>query len=71
MHSPTRTHLDAFYKVLKYLKDFLGHGLFFKKTETRGIYVFIYADWAGLIKDRRSANPGIACLPRKLSHMEE
>ncbi|GAA0146168.1 transmembrane signal receptor [Lithospermum erythrorhizon] len=56
MHNPCRGHLDAVYRILRYLKQSPGKGLFFKKTEDRTIKVFTDADWAGSIDDRRSTS---------------
>ncbi|XP_022871199.1 uncharacterized protein LOC111390394 [Olea europaea var. sylvestris] len=54
MHSPKETHMEAVYKILKYLKSSLGKGLFFKKNESNRVEVFIDADWASFAEDRRS-----------------
>ena len=54
MHSPKEAHLEASYRILRYLKGSPGKGLFFKKSEKRQIEVFTDADWAGSIEDRRS-----------------
>ena len=54
MHSPSKSHLDVVYRILKYLKGTLGRGLMFKKNEGRNIEVYVEVDWAGLVNDRRS-----------------
>ena len=54
MHSPTEVHLEAVYRILRYLKGSPGKGLFFKKDNEREIKVFTDADWAGSLEDRRS-----------------
>ena len=56
MHSPYEEHLDAVYRILRYLKGTPGKGLFFKKNETRGVEVYTDADWAGSVVDRRSTS---------------
>ena len=56
MHSPYKEHLEAVYRILRYLKSTPGKGLFFKKNENRGIEVYTDADWAGSITDRRSTS---------------
>ncbi|RVW71297.1 Retrovirus-related Pol polyprotein from transposon RE1 [Vitis vinifera] len=47
MHSPTKEHMEAVYRILRYLKMTPGKGLFFRKTENRDIEVYSDADWAG------------------------
>lgn len=56
MHSPHEEHLEAVYRILRYLKSAPGRGLFFKKTGQQGIEVFTDADWAGSITDRKSTS---------------
>lgn len=55
MHSPYEEHLEAVYRILRYLKATPGEGIFFKKTNQR-IEVFTDADWAGSVNDRRSTS---------------
>ena len=54
MHSPKEAHLEAVYKILRYLKGSPGKGLLFKKNEDRIMEVFTDADWAGSVEDKRS-----------------
>ncbi|RVW99259.1 Retrovirus-related Pol polyprotein from transposon RE2 [Vitis vinifera] len=56
MHSPTEEHMEAVYRILRYLKMTPGKGLFFRKTENRDTEVYLDADWAGNIIDRRSTS---------------
>ena len=35
MHSSFEVHLEAIYKILRYLKNTSGKGLYFKKNEQR------------------------------------
>ncbi|RVX01701.1 Retrovirus-related Pol polyprotein from transposon RE1 [Vitis vinifera] len=56
MHSPTEEHMEAVYRILRYLKMTPGKGLFFRKTENRDTKVYSDADWAGNIIDRRSTS---------------
>ena len=54
MHSPKESHLKAVYKILRYLKGSPGRGLFFKKSDSKKVEIYIDADWAGSADDRRS-----------------
>ncbi|RVW69137.1 Retrovirus-related Pol polyprotein from transposon RE1 [Vitis vinifera] len=56
MHSPTEEHMEAVYRILRYLKMTPGKGLFFRKTENHDTEVYSDADWAGNIIDRRSTS---------------
>ncbi|RVX21201.1 Retrovirus-related Pol polyprotein from transposon RE1 [Vitis vinifera] len=54
MHSPKESHLEAVYKILRYLKGSPGRGLFFKKSDSKKVEIYTDADWAGSADDRRS-----------------
>ena len=56
MHSPNEVHLKAVYCILRYLKSTLGKELFFKKSEQKTIEAYTYANWAGLVTNRRSTS---------------
>ena len=56
MHSPYEVHLEAVYRILRYLKSTPGKGLFFKKSEEKTIETYTDADWAGSVTDRRSTS---------------
>ncbi|CAJ2657582.1 unnamed protein product [Trifolium pratense] len=56
MHSPFEEHLEAVYRILRYLKATPEKGLFFRKTNERNVSIFSDADWAGSITDRRSTS---------------
>jgi hypothetical protein len=56
MHSPYEVHLEAVYRILRYLKSTPGKGLFFKKSEEKTIETYTNADWAGSVTDRRSTS---------------
>ena len=56
MHAPYEEHLDAVYRILRYLKAAPGKGLFFGKTNDRDVAIFTDADWAGPITDRKSTS---------------
>ncbi|RVW23851.1 Retrovirus-related Pol polyprotein from transposon RE1 [Vitis vinifera] len=54
MHSPKESHLEAVYKILRYLKGSPGRGLFFKKSDSKKVEIYTDANWAGSADDRRS-----------------
>ncbi|CAH9095246.1 unnamed protein product [Cuscuta europaea] len=56
MHNPFQEHLDATYRILRYLKSCPGKGLFFKRSDNRNVEAFTDADYAGSITDRRSTS---------------
>lgn len=56
MHSPYENHLDAVYRILRYLKSTPGKGLIFQKSLQRNVEAHTNADWAGSIIDRRSTS---------------
>ncbi|EXB96864.1 hypothetical protein L484_016637 [Morus notabilis] len=56
MHAPYEEHLEAIYKILRYLKGTPGKGLFFQKSDQRRIEVYTDADWAGSVTDKRSTS---------------
>lgn len=56
MHSPTEEHLEAVFKILRYLKRTSGRGLLFKGSNTIKIEAYTDADWAGCVNDRRSTS---------------
>lgn len=56
MNNPNEEHMEAVYRILRYLKLTPGRGLFFEKNQRRDIEVFSDADWAGSVQDRRSTS---------------
>ena len=54
MNEPMVKHLEAVFRILQYLKQNPGGGLFFKKSADKDVLVFTYADWAGCPANRRS-----------------
>ena len=54
MSSPTNAHLQAAYRVLRYLKGTPGSGLFLSATGTPQLRAFSDSDWAGCQDSRKS-----------------
>lgn len=54
MNNPTEEHMEAAYRILRYLNMTPGQGLFFKKIAKKEVEIFTDADWAGSVIDRRS-----------------
>lgn len=44
MHSPKERHLEAIFRILRYLKDTPGRELFFKKGDHKAVEVYTDAD---------------------------
>lgn len=49
-------HLEAVYRILRYLKSCLGKGLLFRKGDTRTVEAYTDVDWVGSIIDRKSTS---------------
>jgi hypothetical protein len=54
MHDPRTSHLDAVYRILRYLKGCPGKGILFSNYGHLKIEGYTNADWAGCIDDRKS-----------------
>nr|XP_017185667.2 uncharacterized protein LOC108172516 [Malus domestica] len=55
MHAPREPHIQAAKRILRFLKDIMSHGLWFKKGD---IHLIAYsdADWADCLFDRQSTS---------------
>ena len=56
MHDPRAGHMEAVYRVLRYLKGSLGKGLWFKPNQHISVEGYCDADWASNIDDGRSTS---------------
>ncbi|KAJ0584756.1 putative RNA-directed DNA polymerase [Helianthus annuus] len=56
MHQPQSAHMDAVFRILRYLKGTVGHGVLFKPNGHLGTQLYIDADWAGDKGNRRSTS---------------
>ena len=54
MHAPSEEHMDAVYRVLRYLKSALGKGLLFTKNGNQEVNGYTNADWVGDQTGRKS-----------------
>ena len=54
MQSPRQPHLDAAFRILRYLKRSPGQGIFFSNVNTFQLYAYYDADWIGCLMIRRS-----------------
>jgi hypothetical protein len=54
MHAPTTVHYNAACRVLRYLKNNPGQGLFFSRDSTMQLIGYSDADWAGCMDTRKS-----------------
>ena len=56
MHAPSKEHMEAVYRILRYLKSAPGKGLLFSKNGTSNIEGYTNSDWAGDQTTRRSTS---------------
>jgi hypothetical protein len=54
MHAPTTIHFNAACRVLRYLKNNLGQGIFFSRASELQLMGYSDADWAGCMDTRKS-----------------
>ena len=53
MHDLREVHMEALFRVLKYLKSSPGQGIHFKRGRSLILEAYTDVDWAGSIIDRR------------------
>ncbi|KAE8723689.1 hypothetical protein F3Y22_tig00012036pilonHSYRG00007 [Hibiscus syriacus] len=68
MHAPKEKHLEAVYRMLRYLKGTPGKGLHFKKNTSPDIELYTDADWAGSVYCDNQAAVTIAHNPVHHDH---
>jgi len=56
MYDPRNGHLDAVYRILRYLKSSPGKGLWFKRNGHLDVEGYCDADWVSYLDDRRSTS---------------
>ena len=56
MHDPRKSHMDAVYQILRYLKNAPGKGLLFERNKHLKIEGYCDSDWASCADDRRSTS---------------
>ena len=56
MHNPKEIHIEAVFRILRYLKSTLCKGIQFQKAEGIRVEAYTNVDWAGSITDRRSTS---------------
>ncbi|KAM0055871.1 putative RNA-directed DNA polymerase [Helianthus debilis subsp. tardiflorus] len=56
MHQPQVAHMEAIWRIIRYLKGTTGYGVLFQPNKHLEIQAYIDADWAGDKGDRRSTS---------------
>ncbi|KAL9994189.1 putative RNA-directed DNA polymerase [Helianthus debilis subsp. tardiflorus] len=56
MHQPQVSHMEAVWRIVRYLKGTVGHGVLFQPNRHLEVQAYTDADWAGDKKDRRSTS---------------
>jgi len=66
MHCPSKDHMDAVNRILRYLKSCPEKGLMFSKNGHLRVEGYTDADWAGNISDRKSTSGYFLFIGRNL-----
>ncbi|XP_071728066.1 secreted RxLR effector protein 161-like [Rutidosis leptorrhynchoides] len=56
MHHPQAHHMDAVWRIIRYLKGTTGHGVVFKNNGHLNTQIYIDASWGGEKGDRKSTS---------------
>lgn len=56
MEHPTKVHLQATRKILRYLKGTVDYGVFYKKGRNEELVAYTNSDYAGDLDDRKSTS---------------
>ena len=56
MHTPSEQHMEAVFRILRYLKGAPGRGIYFKRNGHLRVEGYTDSDWAGDITDRKSTS---------------
>jgi hypothetical protein len=56
MHAPSEDHMDAVYRILRYLKGMPGKDLLYSKNGVSNIEGYIDTNWAGHQTTKRSTS---------------
>ena len=71
MHSPTESHLEVVYIILRYLKFTPEKGIMFKRSMEFSLEVYIDENYVGSILAERSNIRILFILRRKLGYLEK
>lgn len=62
LHNPTRQHLGAAKRILRYVAGTMDFGIWYSRTSSFRLVGFTDSDWAGSIDDRKSTSGGVFSL---------
>lgn len=62
MHSPTKHHLGAAKRILRYVAGTMDYGIWYSQVSIFKLFGFTDSDWAGSLDDRRSTSGNIFTL---------
>ena len=56
MHGPTKHHLGAVKRILRYVARTIGFGIWYSNVSNSNFFGFTDSDWAGCLEDRKSTS---------------
>jgi hypothetical protein len=64
--SPKQSHLQAFKRIFRYLKEIMNYGLWYPRNQNFQLTAYSGADWANCVDERKNTNGGAFFLGNSL-----
>ena len=62
MHRPSKHHLGAAKRILRYVAVITGFGLWYFRSSNFNLYGYTYSDWGSCLDDRKSVSGNLFSL---------